>query len=282
MSNDYYVESGWPIAGSKGSSTLAQNETNTVEDGFDKLPTLAGNGDKMIFVNSAGNAQEAVTAATAKANLDLEPGTDILAYSATLLAIANGLTTDAYIPCFSGTSTASYRQFYDTDAMTEDSSIGVCSQQSIKAYVDSKYQTAYYTIDAPANTEMLFRTSVPTGWVSQTDLDGSMIFANDTSGGTAGAGTARIDSGYLRTSGANNQTHTHGVIYSWNVYPIPPETKISTASGSTHLVPDDLHYHNSGGDSLSVNVTSSTESATHTHYVNSFIYGMYVYLGKKS
>lgn len=56
MANEYYPVSGTPAARSGARSQLMRAEFASVEAGFAKLPTLAGNGGKMVVVGSAGTA----------------------------------------------------------------------------------------------------------------------------------------------------------------------------------------------------------------------------------
>lgn len=56
MSNDFYNATGNPAQGAPGSSQVMRDEFAAVEDGFDKMPALSGNGSKLIQVNAAGNA----------------------------------------------------------------------------------------------------------------------------------------------------------------------------------------------------------------------------------
>ena len=59
MTNPYYNPSGTPATGSQGSSANMRSEMALVAAGFALLPTLSGNADKIIGVNSAGDALEA-------------------------------------------------------------------------------------------------------------------------------------------------------------------------------------------------------------------------------
>lgn len=62
MANEYYTASGAPATRSQGSSNVIRGEYNLLVQAFDKLPTLAGNGGKIVRVNSGGSALEASTA----------------------------------------------------------------------------------------------------------------------------------------------------------------------------------------------------------------------------
>lgn len=51
MSNEYYSASGWPGTKSSGVSSSARAEMALLQAAFDKLPTLAGNGGKIVQIN---------------------------------------------------------------------------------------------------------------------------------------------------------------------------------------------------------------------------------------
>ena len=61
MSNEYYDHGSYPANGAHGSSSALRSELELIEDGFDKLPTLASNGRKLVVVNSGGTGMEATT-----------------------------------------------------------------------------------------------------------------------------------------------------------------------------------------------------------------------------
>lgn len=58
MSNEYYDSTGYPQTGASGSSASMRAELDAVEAGFNKLPTLAGNGGKLVKINAAANSLE--------------------------------------------------------------------------------------------------------------------------------------------------------------------------------------------------------------------------------
>jgi hypothetical protein len=58
MANEYYDSTGYPQTGASGSSASMRAELDSVEAGFNKLPTLTANGNKLVKVNSAGTGLE--------------------------------------------------------------------------------------------------------------------------------------------------------------------------------------------------------------------------------
>lgn len=88
MANDFYNASGTPATSAQLTSATVRAEFTAIDDAFDKMPTISGNGDGCIFVNSAGTALVAKTAAQARTLLGLVIGTDVQAYDADLAAIA--------------------------------------------------------------------------------------------------------------------------------------------------------------------------------------------------
>lgn len=61
MAGEFYDHTSYPSQGAAGSSSAARAEFELIEAGFNKLPTLAGNGGKLTAVNAGGTAMEAVT-----------------------------------------------------------------------------------------------------------------------------------------------------------------------------------------------------------------------------
>lgn len=92
--SDYYNPTGIPGTLTNASSQAIRDQFSLTDQAFDKLAPLSGNGDKVIFVNSAGSAQVVKTAVEARVLLDLEIGVDIQAFDDGLQSIA-GLTTAA-------------------------------------------------------------------------------------------------------------------------------------------------------------------------------------------
>lgn len=54
--NDFYTHGSFPSAGSPATSASMRAELDTISAGFDKLPVLTGNGNKVVLVNAGGTA----------------------------------------------------------------------------------------------------------------------------------------------------------------------------------------------------------------------------------
>lgn len=67
MSNEYYTPTGTPATGAAGSSAPVRAEFNEIEDGFDLMPALSGNGGKAVIINSGGTAMTVTTGTLALA-----------------------------------------------------------------------------------------------------------------------------------------------------------------------------------------------------------------------
>lgn len=59
--SDWYNHTTFPAFGTPGSSASMRAELDAIETAFNKLPTITGNGSKVLAVNSAGTAVEAIT-----------------------------------------------------------------------------------------------------------------------------------------------------------------------------------------------------------------------------
>lgn len=101
--NDFYSDSGVPATGATGSSSTIRAEFQLIEAAFDKMPTLTGNGGKVIAVNSGATALEAVAGTTGS-------GSFVRATSPTLVTPALGtpasgtLTNCTGLPISTGVS----------------------------------------------------------------------------------------------------------------------------------------------------------------------------------
>jgi hypothetical protein len=69
MSNPFYDHTTYPANGAQGTSSALRAELDAIEAGFDKLPTLSGNGGKIVVVNAAASALEAIAAPGTSGNV---------------------------------------------------------------------------------------------------------------------------------------------------------------------------------------------------------------------
>lgn len=86
--NPYYDHTTFPAQGAALSSAAMRAEFDSVEAGFDKLPTLSGNGSKICAVNSGATALEAITTVGVA-----QGGTAIASYTVGDILYASGTTT---------------------------------------------------------------------------------------------------------------------------------------------------------------------------------------------
>ena len=114
MANEYFTPSGYPATGAAGSSASMRSEMALVEDGFDKLPTLTGNGGKIVAVNSGGTGlttsatlSESGGTMTVTGNLSVTGGTTLGNASGDALTIASSAVTWSCNPTHSGNHTFS-------------------------------------------------------------------------------------------------------------------------------------------------------------------------------
>ena len=114
MSNEYYTPSGSPTTNSDGSSAVMRAEFASIQAGLDKLPVLAANGDKAVFVNAGGTALTAVTAATALTKIGAQASDATLTSLSALGTAADKLAYTTGVDTWAETSlTAAGRALID-------------------------------------------------------------------------------------------------------------------------------------------------------------------------
>lgn len=98
MSNSYYNHGSFPAPNAPGSSAALRAELELITSGFDKLPALTGNANKVIVVNSTAGALTATTAlsglAVTSSTVNSTPigGTTPAAGAFTTLSASGGIT----------------------------------------------------------------------------------------------------------------------------------------------------------------------------------------------
>lgn len=133
MANSYYNASGAPSQGSAGSSATIRGEFNAIVAGFDKMPTLGGNGGQAVFINAGATGMEsnaalsvsgstvtvtgdlavtgslALTSVTLSGNLTVNGNTTLGNAAGDTLTIAPNAVTWSNNPTHSGNHTFSGR-----------------------------------------------------------------------------------------------------------------------------------------------------------------------------
>lgn len=101
MANPYYTHTTFPTPNSKTSSAAMRAEFDLINAGFDKLPVLTGNANKVVKVNAAGDALVPATAGT-DYQTPLVSGTSIKTVNSTSLLGSGDIAVQT--PLVSGTS----------------------------------------------------------------------------------------------------------------------------------------------------------------------------------
>jgi len=129
---------------------LAGNQFSVMDNGVgttqlaNQAVTLAKMADmgtaSLLGRNTAGTGvPEVLAAATVRALLDLEPGTDLMPYDAELAALAALTSAANKVPYFTGIGTADLLTL-DTDVLlSANSDSNLATQRAVKAYVDNLY-----------------------------------------------------------------------------------------------------------------------------------------------
>jgi hypothetical protein len=61
MANSFYNHGAFPVTGSAATSANMRAELDLIAAGFDKMPTLSGNANKIVVINASGNALDVTT-----------------------------------------------------------------------------------------------------------------------------------------------------------------------------------------------------------------------------
>ena len=99
MANEYYDHTTFPTTNSAGSSASMRTELNTIEAGFDKLPTLTAKANRVTAVNAGATALESKKLGLVDAgiggNLVDENGNEILTLTGVTSAVNEVTLTNA-------------------------------------------------------------------------------------------------------------------------------------------------------------------------------------------
>ncbi len=127
MANNFYTQSGVPVSNAAGNSVDIRNEFLTIQQGFDKMPVLTGNGLNPVRVNASGAALETVA-------LDSSGGIPGL----TLFKINFKNAANTFISYFTNSNTAARTYtFPDGDGnITTDASIHAATLKTTPVAAD--------------------------------------------------------------------------------------------------------------------------------------------------
>lgn len=102
IGNDYYTHGGFPATGSQGSSAQMRAELDLITAGFNKLPSFAGNANKVVVINSGATAL-GVTAGTLSLGGNLSLSGAFSTTGAFGTTLAQTATTTLTLPAINGT-----------------------------------------------------------------------------------------------------------------------------------------------------------------------------------
>ena len=88
MSNDFYNHGSFPTTGSAATSASMRAELDSIAAGFDKMPTLTGNANKIIVVNPSATGLSSIASLPAGSG-----GTGLTSYAVGDLVFANTTST---------------------------------------------------------------------------------------------------------------------------------------------------------------------------------------------
>lgn len=190
MSNPYFTKSGYPATSARAVSASLRAEIANIEAGFDLLPTLSGNGGKVVVVNSGASALAAskvtITEPATSATLTIADGKTLTASNTLTLAGTDGTTLD-----ITDTSNISSGTWSPTlTAMSNCSAPSVIKAWSVRvgAFVIAKLNVS---VSVSGSGQVVVQGTIPVNSAMTGESrigSGSVIISNDIVAVDAGSG----------------------------------------------------------------------------------------------
>ena len=286
MSNSFYNAGSFPATGAPGTSASMRAELALIAAGFDKLPTLAGNGNKLVTINAGGTALTVLTppsgdlvGTTAPQTLTNKTFGDNPTFSA---GTANGV---AYLNGSKVLTTGSALTFDGTNlgvgiaspANTYSRNVQIDGSASAGLRFTSTSYTAGFDVVLSAgdayllnrnNTSLIFGTNaterarITSGGTFQTSLDASIYGVTVGRGAGAVATNTAVGASAL----AANTTGTSNTAFGNSAFASNTEGFSSTAVGSLALTLNTTGNSNTGigQNALGSNTTGSNNVSVGT------------------
>jgi hypothetical protein len=256
MSNEYYDHTTYPTPNSPGSSAALRAELDLIEAGFNKLPTLTGNGGKFIAVNAGGTALEASSA---------------LSFSGGALVVAPSSITWSGNPTHSGDHT--WSGYHTLSAGTVNQVLFLNGSKRISGSGDLLYDGTYLTATFKSTTFALKDATVLTKGAAF-DLSGITAGQTrsyalpDVSGSLATLGNiSQTFTGTTLVSGTFNATGTFATLGSSNSATTVGVGTGTTASGQTKTV--NIGTGGASGSTTNITLGSANAGSTTSVYIYS-------------
>lgn len=186
-----FSDAGYIDAGTGLTKTGNLLGVDGVLEDLDTLGVSASDGQFIVATGAGAFVYE--SGATVRTSLGLTIGTNVQAYDAELDALAGLVSAANKIPYFTGSETADMFDFKDEDNMASDSATAICSQQSIKKYVDDN-------ITAGGSTTLSGLTDTPSGY------SGDSLRVLRVNAGETAVEYVNFASTYLEASPSNDET----------------------------------------------------------------------------
>ena len=193
MSNSFYNVTSNPAYNSSLDSSLIRSEYAAIATGFDKLPTLSGNGYKIVSINYNGTQLIATPNVTIDANGDLNGTTQLASDSSTKMATTAYVTAKSFSSSLPGQG-GQAGKVITTDGTNASWSLIGTAGQGIRVNAGGTALEGYALSSGDASTN------------TASSIDSEVAVFSGTAGKTlkraTGSGLAKLTSGVLSVATA--------------------------------------------------------------------------------